>query len=63
MQVVGDAFKNNAPLLDSNKEIVVLGISTWGSVKNKELLISDKNLNRTLVNILTRIILWLKLFF
>jgi hypothetical protein len=39
MEIVGDSFKKNAPLL--HKRQVVLGIATWGSIENRQLL--DKN--------------------
>ncbi len=39
MKLVGEAFKNNALSIDLAQRIILLGITNWGSVANKEKLI------------------------
>lgn len=45
MKLVGEAFKNNALSIDLAQRIVLLGITNWGSVANKEKLVKDPNSN------------------
>lgn len=46
MRYVGEAAKNDIRSLNQDERIVVLGISNWTTIANKEELVYDKNVEQ-----------------
>ena len=47
MKLVGEAFKENSFKFDESKQVVVLAISNWRTIRGKEIL-KNENVNTTL---------------